>query len=47
MSEKAASAFIYNKNKKMPGMIRASFGIYNKEEEVDSFLNAIEDIAKK
>lgn len=47
MSEKTASAFIYNKNKKMPGMIRASFGIYNKEEEVDSFLNAIEDIAKK
>lgn len=47
ISEKTASAFIHNKNKKMPGMIRASFGIYNNEEEVDYFLNAIEEIAKK
>ena len=30
-----------------PGMIRASFGLYNTEEEVDEFLNIIEDIVKK
>lgn len=28
------------------GMVRASFGLYNTEEEVDEFLNCIEDIIK-
>lgn len=27
-----------------PGMVRASFGLYNTEEEVDEFLNCVEDI---
>ncbi|MFQ9674172.1 MAG: aminotransferase class V-fold PLP-dependent enzyme, partial [Clostridium paraputrificum] len=34
-------------NKGMPGMIRASFGIYNDISEVDYFLNAVEDISMK
>ena len=29
----------------MPGMVRVSFGIYNTEEEVELFLNAVREIA--
>ena len=36
-----------DKDKGMPGMIRASFGIYNDISEVDYFLNAVEDISMK
>lgn len=46
VSEKDASAFIHDDNKRMPGMIRVSFGIYNTEEEVDYFLNSIEQIVE-
>lgn len=47
MSEKTASAFIHDCNAKMPGMIRVSFGIYNTEEEIDYFLNVINNIVEK
>ncbi|MGG7176639.1 aminotransferase class V-fold PLP-dependent enzyme [Clostridium paraputrificum] len=47
ISEKDASAFIHDKTKRMPGMIRVSFGMYNNEDEVDYFLDAIESIALK
>lgn len=47
ISEKTTSAFVHDASKGMPGMIRASFGIYNEKEEVDYFLNAVEDIAIK
>lgn len=30
----------------MPGMVRVSFGIYNTEEEVDTFLDAVREIAE-
>ena len=38
--------YLENASLKSPGMIRASFGLYNTEEEVDEFLNCIEDIVK-
>lgn len=47
ISEKSASAFIHDDNERMPGMIRVSFGIYNEVEEVEYFLNVINDIVKK
>ena len=46
LSESEASEFITDKSKTMPGMIRASFGIYNTTEEVDYFLNSVEEISK-
>lgn len=46
MSEKTSSAFMHDCNVRMPGMIRVSFGMYNDFNEVDYFLNAIEDIEK-
>lgn len=30
----------------MSGMVRVSFGIYNTEEEVELFLNAVREIAE-
>ena len=47
ISEKVASAFIHDEKIRMPGMIRVSFGIYNQEEEVDYFLESLEEIEKK
>ena len=47
ISEEDAGAFIYDKKASMPGMIRVSFGIYNDEDEVDYFLEAIEEIKLK
>lgn len=35
-----------NPNLPRPGMIRASFGLYNTEEEIDLFLNSIEDMIR-
>lgn len=46
MSDKVANTFAMDSTTRMPGMIRASFGIYNTEEEVDTFLEAIEEISK-
>ena len=46
MSEKTASAFMHDPSIRMPGMIRISFGMYNNVNEVDYFLNAIEDIER-
>lgn len=46
ISEKTTTNFIYDKRVKMPGMIRVSFGIYNRKEEVDYFLEAVEKISK-
>lgn len=47
ISEKVASAFVNDKKERMPGMIRASFGMYNNEKEVDYFLQIIETIEQK
>lgn len=38
--------YLENSSLESPGMIRASFGLYNTEEEVDEFLNCTEDIVK-
>ncbi|WP_069999561.1 aminotransferase class V-fold PLP-dependent enzyme [Cellulosilyticum sp. I15G10I2] len=38
--------YMLNKDLKLPGMLRASLGLYNTEEEVDEFLNTIEHIIK-
>jgi len=45
ISQKSISMCL--QNKKMPGMVRVSFGIYNEEWEVDYFLNALENIVQK
>jgi selenocysteine lyase/cysteine desulfurase len=34
-----------DKNTEIPGAVRASIGIYNNEEEVDIFLDTVENIA--
>lgn len=47
ITEKVASAFIKDPNQRMPGMLRVSFGIYNTEEEVDYFLEAVNNISRK
>lgn len=44
VTEEEAREFLENPNKKMLGMVRVSFGIYNSEEEVETFLNVIDDI---
>lgn len=46
ISNEARYKYIEDSSLKSPGMIRASFGLYNTEEEVDEFLNYIEDIIK-
>lgn len=46
LSDEEAAAHLINSRCKMPGMIRASFGIYNSIEEVNIFLNTIEWISK-
>ena len=46
ITEKEAGLFLENPNEKMFGMIRISFAIYNSLDEVDTFLNVIEDICK-
>jgi selenocysteine lyase/cysteine desulfurase len=45
VSEAEAREFIENPNKKMLGMVRVSFALYNSIEEVDIFLNVLEDIS--
>lgn len=44
VSEAEAKEFIENPNKKMLGMIRVSFALYNTISEIDIFLNVLEDI---
>lgn len=44
-SEAEAKEFLENPSKKMLGMIRLSFALYNTEDEVDLFLNVVEDIS--
>ena len=46
LSDEEATAYLTNARCKMPGMIRASFGIYNTIEEINIFLNTIEWISK-
>ena len=46
LSDEDACKHLIDPNYKMPGMVRVSFGIYNTEEEVDIFLNTVEDISK-
>lgn len=45
-TEEEAKEFLENPQKKMLGMVRVSFAPYNSLEEVEVFLNAIEDISK-
>ncbi|EHJ01869.1 Cysteine desulfurase [Clostridium sp. DL-VIII] len=45
VSEAEAKEFLENPNKKMLGMVRVSFALYNSIEEVDVFLNVLEDIS--
>lgn len=47
LDEKASSAFLKESNERMQGMIRVSFGIYNNREEVEYFLETIEDICRE
>ena len=47
LSEEEVLTCLNDKTKGMPGMIRASFGMYNTENEVDYFLDAIESIIKE
>ncbi|MBN1041125.1 aminotransferase class V-fold PLP-dependent enzyme [Clostridium botulinum] len=46
ISEEEASSFLNDETKRMPGMIRVSFAVYNTEKEIDFFLNTVEDIAR-
>lgn len=39
--------YLINPKLEKPGMIRASFGLYNTEDEVDEFLNVIEKLVKR
>ncbi len=44
VSEKEAKEFLENPTKKMLGMVRISFALYNSIDEVNVFLNILEDI---
>jgi selenocysteine lyase/cysteine desulfurase len=44
VSEDEAKAFLENPTKKMLGMVRVSFALYNSIDEVNIFLNVLEDI---
>lgn len=46
LTEEESTEYLLNKNMKMPGMIRASLGIYNEEDEVEIFINTIKMISK-
>lgn len=46
LTDEEACEHLVNTNCKMPGMVRASFGLYNSVDEVDIFLNTIEWISK-
>ena len=46
VSEDEAKLFLEDTNEKMLGMVRISFAIYNSVDEVDKFLNAVDDICK-
>ena len=45
-TEEQAKEFLENPQKKMLGMVRVSFAPYNSLDEVELFLNVIEDISK-
>ena len=44
VSEDEAKEFLENPAKKMLGMVRVSFALYNSIDEVNMFLNVLEDI---
>ncbi|WP_300384909.1 aminotransferase class V-fold PLP-dependent enzyme [Clostridium sp.] len=46
LTDEDACKHLIDPNFKMPGMVRASFGVYNTIEEVDIFLNTVEEISK-
>lgn len=46
LSDEEARAYLTNPSLKMPGMVRASFGIYNSVKEIEIFLNTLELITK-
>jgi len=45
VSEEESKEFIENPTKKMLGMVRVSFALYNSIDEVNMFLNVLEDIS--
>jgi selenocysteine lyase/cysteine desulfurase len=48
-AEQASStreAMLAGDKREMPGLIRASFGLYNTPDEVDRFADAVEEIAR-
>ena len=45
VSEEDAKEFLENPEKKMLGMVRVSFALYNSIDEVNMFLNVLEDIS--
>lgn len=45
VSEDEAKEFLENPKKQMLGMVRASFALYNSIDEIDIFLNVLEDIS--
>lgn len=45
VSEKEAKEFLEDPTKKMLGMVRVSFALYNSIDEVNMFLNVLEDIS--
>ena len=47
IENEARYQYLMNPKLLKPGMVRASFGLYNTEEEVDEFLNVVELIATK
>lgn len=47
ISDEEAKSYINCMDMKTPGMIRVSFGIYNTEEEVDLFLEALNKVVKE
>ena len=46
LTDEEATSYLTDSRCKMPGMIRASFGIYNTIDEVNIFLNTVEWISK-
>ncbi len=46
LTNSEASRHLVDSSCKMPGMVRASFGLYNSIKEVDIFLNTVDLICK-
>lgn len=47
IEDEARYEYLINPKLQKPGMVRASFGLYNTEAEVDEFLNVVERLCKR